>query len=193
MGEILASKRICADAERARGLIPNNVRRYPLLQQEHSRVGTVCEIYIADAAKAPVRLLDHVAAIPDRGLEGDRYHRGAGSFSRWPGTGRALTLIAAEDLDAVRAEFDIDLSAGQHRRNLVTRGVDLRALNGKKFRIGGPHGPLLRGTREAAPCDHLARLVSDSRIMQALKGRGGLRAEILEAGIIRAGDDVTLA
>src|SRR5689334_2824394 len=110
-----------------------------------------------------MRQLDEVAAIPDRGLEGDRYHQANGSFSRWPGTGRALTLIAVEDLDAVRAEFEIDLSAGKHRRNLVTRGIDLRTLNGKKFRVGGRAGPLLRGTREAAPCEHLARLLNDSR------------------------------
>src|SRR5690349_10903759 len=155
-------------------------------------MATVSEIYIADAAKAPMRQLDEASAIPDRGLEGDRYEQAVGSFSRWPGSGRALTLIAAEDLDAVRAEFDIDLSAGQHRRNLVTRGIDLRTLNGKKFRIGGATGPLLRGTREAAPCDHLARLLSDSRIMEALKGRGGLRAEILEGGAIRAGDRIDL-
>jgi MOSC domain-containing protein YiiM len=154
-------------------------------------VGIVIEIYIADTARAPMRLLDEVAAIPDRGLEGDRYHQAAGSFSHWPGSGRALTLIAAEDLHAARAEFDIDLSSGRHRRNLVTRGIDLRTLNGKGFRIGGPAGPLLRGTREAAPCDHLARLLNDSRIMEALKGRGGLRAEILEPGMIRAGDDIT--
>jgi MOSC domain-containing protein YiiM len=146
--------------------------------------GTVRAIYVAAAVRAPMRPLTEVRAVVDRGLEGDRYFNGAGSFSRWPGSGRAVTLIEAEAIEATRAQFGIDLSDGRSRRNVVTSGIRLAELNGRKFRVGTA---LFRGTRECAPCKHLERL-TEPGVEAALKGRGGLRAEILEGGVIRVGD-----
>ena len=143
-------------------------------------------IYIAAAAGGPPVAVSEVLVVADRGLEGDRYHAGVGSFSRWPGEGRAVTLIEAEVIEAVLRDWDIDLSAGRSRRNLVTRGVRLSELLGRKFRIGQA---LLRGTRVAEPCGHLVRLTEPS-VFDALKGRGGLRADVLEGGVIRVGDAV---
>ena len=133
-----------------------------------------------------MRAIEQGTLIPERGIEGDRYHAGIGSFSRWPGSGRNITFIEEEVIDAIRAEGGLDLSAGQHRRNIVTRGIRLSELNGQFFRIGDV---LLHGSRECAPCNYLERLVPGS--FAALKGRGGLRAEIHEAGIIRVGYDIT--
>jgi MOSC domain-containing protein YiiM len=146
--------------------------------------GHLESIFIAPAAKAPLVGVPEVRAVVGRGLEGDRYFLAEGSFSRWPGDGRPVTLIEAEAIEAVLRETGIDLSAGRSRRNLVTRGVRLPDLNGRRFRIGQA---LFRGTRECAPCAFLERL-TEPGVFAALKGRGGLRAEILEGGVIRAGD-----
>ena len=146
--------------------------------------GVVRAIYIAPAARAAMTAVDQVLAVAERGLEGDRYFFGEGSFSRWPGTGRNVTLIEAEAIEAARDETGIDLSDGRSRRNIVTAGVRLAELNGRKFRIGDA---VLRGTRECAPCKHLERL-TEPGVEDAFKGRGGLRAEILQGGVIRAGD-----
>ena len=54
--------------------------------------------------------------VPNRGIEGDRYFLGVGSFSRWPGSGRALTLIEREAIDAIVFEYGIDLRDGLSRR-----------------------------------------------------------------------------
>ena len=148
--------------------------------------GTVEGIFIAAASREPLVSVREVRAVEGRGLEGDRYHAGVGSFSRWPGEGRAVTLVEAEVMEAVLREADIDLSGGRTRRNLVTRGVRLADLLGKRFRIGEA---LFRGTRLAEPCAHLERL-TESGLFEALKGRGGLRADVLESGVIRAGDAV---
>ena len=145
--------------------------------------GVIHAIYISPVAGGPMRPVESVRAVPGRGLEGDRYFLGVGSFSRWPGEGRAVTLIEQEVIDAVAREHGVDLSAGRSRRNLVTQGVTLADLNGRKFRIGTA---LLRGSRVAAPCRYLERLVG-AGTFEALKYRGGLRADVLEEGLISVG------
>jgi MOSC domain-containing protein YiiM len=148
--------------------------------------GTVEGIFIAGAARVPLASVAEVRAVEGRGLEGDRYHAAAGSFSRWPGEGRAVTLVEAEVIEAILRDWDIDLSGGRSRRNLVTRGVRLADLLGRKFRIGEA---LFRGTRLAQPCAHLERL-TEPGVFAALKGRGGLRADVLEGGVVHVGDPV---
>src|SRR5690606_9249825 len=96
----------------------------------------VLHIYIAPEAGAPMQGVEAAHAVPGLGLEGDRYHRQAGSFSRWPGPHRELTLIAEEDLAAMHRETGLLLPPEASRRNVLTRGVDLRTLIGCEFAIG---------------------------------------------------------
>ena len=149
---------------------------------------TIHAIYLAPAARAAPVSVTEARILPDRGLEGDRYFLGAGSFSRWPGEGRAVTLIEQEVVDAIRREHDIDIGDGLHRRNIVTAGAVLADLIGKRFRIGTA---LLRGARAAAPCRHLERLTA-AGVFEAMKGRGGLRADVVEAGLIHVGDAIAV-
>ena len=148
--------------------------------------GVIEQIFVAPAARVAAVRVDAAVAVAGRGLEGDRYFLGVGAFSRWPGEGRQVTLIEAEAVEAIRADTGIDLSAGQHRRNLATRGVRLADLLGRRFRVGDV---LLRGQRLCAPCKYLDRLVG-AEVYDAMKGRGGLRAEIVEGGVIREGDEI---
>lgn len=119
---------------------------------------------------------------------GDRYSVGAGSFSRWPDKGRAVTLIAAEALAEAEHEFGVRVSAGEHRRNLVVEGVPLDDLRGVPFQIGGIQ---LEGVRLCAPCKYLVRVTGQDRIFDALVRRGGLRAALLSGGTLRVGDEVS--
>jgi MOSC domain-containing protein YiiM len=148
---------------------------------------TLNAIFIAPTAAGPMLPIAQALVVPEKGIEGDRYFAGVGSFSRWPGSGRNVTLIEQEVIDAVLREHGLDLSAGQSRRNLVTQGIRLADLNGQFFRIGSA---LLHGARECAPCQHLERLVPGS--FEALKSRGGLRAEVMEQGTIAVGDAIEL-
>ena len=148
--------------------------------------GTVHAIYLAPTAGAAPVGVDEVLAVAARGLAGDRYFLGVGSFSRWRGEGRAVSLIEQEVIDAVARDHGIDLGAGRSRRNIVTRGVALAELVGKTFRVGDA---LLRGVRPAAPCMYLERRTAPG-LMSALRGRGGLRADVIEGGVVRVGDAV---
>jgi MOSC domain-containing protein YiiM len=148
--------------------------------------GVVEAIYLAESAGAELVPVTQVRALVGQGLEGDRYARGAGSFSRWPGTGRAVTLIESEVIAEVADRHGLDLAGGRSRRNVVTRGVRLNALVGKRFRIGTV---LFRADRLAEPCGYLEKRVGQG-LQMVLKGRGGLRADVVEEGEIRVGDAV---
>jgi len=148
--------------------------------------GTVAGIYIATEAASPVVSLEEVEAVADRGLQGDRYFAGEGTCSDTPGTGRQVTLIEQEALEAAAREYGISLEPGQSRRNIETVGVALNHLVGREFMIGEVR---LRGMRLNEPCAHLAQL-SKRGVVKALTHRGGLRADILSDGVIRLGDPV---
>ncbi|HWH94082.1 MAG TPA: MOSC domain-containing protein [Baekduia sp.] len=144
--------------------------------------GTVEALLIAPEATAPVVQVRSAAAVPGRGLEGDRYFTGGGTFaSGRPGS--ALTLVDAAVLDELTAQRDG--APVDHRRNVVVRGTDLNALVGREFTIGAVR---CRGRRLCEPCAHLDRLNEGPTILRPLVHRGGLRADIVTAGTLRVGD-----
>ena len=109
---------------------------------------------------------------------------GTGTFpSGMPGS--ALTLIEAE----VCESFDPPLEPSQHRRNVVTRGIDLNGLVGREFTIGEVR---CRGMRLCEPCTVVQRHAGRP-VLRALVHRGGLRADILADGEIRVGDSIRVA
>ena len=147
--------------------------------------GSVESIFIAAEAKAPMQAVPEVRAIPGAGLEGDRYARQLGTFSK-PLPDREVTLIEAEAVEALKGEYDVDLPAGEPRRNIVTRSVPLNHLVGREFQVGEVR---LRGIRLCEPCSHLEGLTGKS-VIRWLTHRAGLRAQILSAGVVRVGDVV---
>jgi len=148
--------------------------------------GQVVAIQITSNAGEKMVSVDEVKAIAGKGLEGDRYLSGKGKFSDQPGLARQLTLIELESIEALRREKTIELSPLESRRNIVTRGVPLNHLVDKRFRLGQVTA---RGVKLCEPCDYLEE-VTQKKIIGALTHRGGLRAEILEGGIIKVGDKI---
>jgi MOSC domain-containing protein YiiM len=147
--------------------------------------GVISAIHVAAGAGEPLLAVSRVQAVPGRGLEGDRYFLGQGSFSRWPGTGRALTLIEQEVIEAVLAG-GLDLTDGRSRRNVTTSGIALLGLIRRRFRIGTA---LFWGERPCEPCAYLERRIG-AGLVEVLKGRGGLRTEVLEEGFFQVGDAI---
>jgi MOSC domain-containing protein YiiM len=149
-------------------------------------MGSVVGIFVAPTGEASPESRDEVLAVAGRGLEGDRYFDGTGTYSQTPGTGRNVTLIESEALEAAAKDYKVDLPPGASRRNIVTEGVALNHLVGKEFTVGGVR---LKGTRLCEPCSHLAKLTGKP-VVKALIHRAGLRADILEGGPIHVGDEV---
>ncbi|MEA2357050.1 MAG: hypothetical protein QOI62_310 [Solirubrobacteraceae bacterium] len=144
--------------------------------------GRVEAIALGGATASPLRLVASATAVAGRGLEGDRYHAGAGTFSDGGGPGHDLTLVEAEVLE------EIGVEAAAARRNVVVSGVALDALLGRRFRVGEVE---CLGQRRCEPCAHLQRLTRPG-VLRALVHRGGLRADVLRGGEIRVGDAVAV-
>ena len=148
--------------------------------------GTVDSIHIAPAASEPTVSVEQAHAVPGKGLEGDRYFKREGTYSDRHGPDREVTLIEIETIQALERDYKYELSPGDARRNIVTRNVPLNHLVGREFQVGEV---TLRGIRLNEPCNHLAGL-TDDKVKQGLVHRGGLRAQVLTEGVIRAGDEV---
>jgi MOSC domain-containing protein len=147
-------------------------------------------IYIAPRGGAPMQPLTEVQALPGSGLAGDRYQAGIGFYSPRPTKpgAREVTLFEAEALDALRTDHGLEVSPGEHRRNLTVRGIRLVDLLGQRFQIGEV---VLEGIMDCPPCEHLEQLVGKP-VLRPLVSRGGLRARVVQGGTLRVGDAVAV-
>ena len=150
--------------------------------------GEVVAIHIASGAGQPMQGLYAAEAHAGEGLSGARYRDGVGFYSAVPTDpgARELTLIAEEALEEVLAETGITLHLHEHRRNITTRGIDVDALLGQRFRIGEV---ICEGVRACPPCNHLDE-VTGKAVLKPLVHRGGLRARIVEGGWLHVGDAI---
>ena len=163
----------------------------PVLPQEVAGPelrGTVELLAVAHAAEAPMQLVEQARALAGRGLEGDRYAAGAGTFSPRGAhkPGYELTLIAAEVVEELTAR-DAHLEFTSTRRNVLTRGIDVNALVGRDFTIGDVR---CRGLRLAEPCAHLERIAGPG-LLRPLIHRGGVRVDILDDGTVQTGSTIS--
>jgi MOSC domain-containing protein YiiM len=141
------------------GAMPGSVEKIAVAKQESELPGAVGEIEVTG-----------------RGLVGDRY-----------GDAGDITLIEAEALEGLRADTGIELSHEESRRQVLTRGVDLNELVGKRFTVGSVE---LEGAELCEPCNHLQSLTKQG-VLRGLVHRGGLRADIVSAGRIAVGDQIS--
>jgi MOSC domain-containing protein YiiM len=151
--------------------------------------GTVTAIFICPTGAAAMTAVGEATLVLDEGIAGDRYALGTGTFSKM-GVHKPdaeITLIEAEEIERFNASEDLALALGAPRRNIVTRGIRLNDLVGRRFSVGAT---LLEGLRLCEPCAHLAELVHP-QIVAGLVHRAGLRARIVAGGKIKAGDAVT--
>jgi MOSC domain-containing protein YiiM len=152
--------------------------------------GEVIGVFIAARAGEPMRGVESATAVAGRGLKDDRYSSNIGTFckdDRSPPPSQQLTLIEMEAIEAIQREKGISIEPGAARRNIVTRGAPLNHLVGREFYVGDVH---LRGLELCEPCGHLEKLTKPG-VRDALRHRGGLRAEVIQGGAIDVGDPVS--
>jgi MOSC domain-containing protein YiiM len=144
--------------------------------------GTVRWIGLRPARHAPPISVTEVPAIMHRGLQGDRFAGGEQSK-------RQVTLIQHEHLSVLAALLGREaIDPALLRRNLVVTGINLLALNRAYFRIGSA---VLLGTGPCHPCSRMEATLGPGGY-NAMRGHGGLTAQVIESGTIRVGDSVSL-
>jgi MOSC domain-containing protein YiiM len=147
-------------------------------------VGKVEAIALAAVRGELPAPVERVRAHAGRGLEGE-YHLAPERAE----PSDAITFIAAEALEGLREDTGLELTHAATRRNVLTRGVDLNALVGRRFRVGDVE---CLGQRPCEPCAHLERLTAPGAL-RGLVHRGGLRADVVGDGTIEVGAPVTPA
>jgi MOSC domain-containing protein YiiM len=148
--------------------------------------GHVEALHVVPRSFLPMRSTSALKLIAGVGVEGDRYATGEGFYSDRPEEGRQVTLFEVETLEALQRDHGVALSAGDHRRNITTRGVPLNHLVGRTFCVGAS---VLQGTRLSTPCRHIEQ-ITGREIFNLLLNRSGLHARILTGSTIRVGDVV---
>jgi MOSC domain-containing protein YiiM len=146
--------------------------------------GAVESIHIAAEKAAPTRPVERVRVVAGKGIEGDRKFAPDGHAR---GEGRDLTLIEAEAIEGLREDTGIEIGPGDARRNVVTRGIDLNELLGKRIRVGEVEGV---GVELCEPCRHMEELTKPG-VLRGLVHRGGLRVDVDKGGEIAVGDELS--
>jgi MOSC domain-containing protein YiiM len=136
--------------------------------------GTVEQIAITPEESALPGAVAEVE-VGEKGIVGDRY-ADAGD----------ITLIEAEAIEAFTRETGLPLSHEESRRQVLTRGIRLNDLVGKRFRVGQVE---VVGRELCEPCSHLQSLTRDG-VLRGMVHRAGLNADIVSPGRIAVGDEV---
>ncbi len=148
---------------------------------------SVVAIHVALRRGGPSVALEQGTLVPGRGIEGDHHHAQPDGMPA-----SEVTFIEAETVDAFNAETGLGIDAAATRRNVLTRGVALKPLVGKRFTVGTA---VLEGLEPCDPCATLGKRLATAsvpaaNIVKALAHRGGLRARIVEGGVIAPGDEI---
>ena len=147
--------------------------------------GSVLALFIVDRMAAPMKKVEQLYALAGRGIEGDRYFLGTGTYSKKPEPGRQVTLIKSEVLESLRDKFGIIVKPEESRRNILTRGIEINDLIGAAFFVGTVR---LRAHRITQPCLYLEKLLDQPGLYKELWDNGGISCEILSDGVIKEGD-----
>ena len=147
-------------------------------------------IIIGDEAKKPLRYIETVNAIKDKGLEGDRYFYGVGTFNK-PQLSqqvREISILNYDALETCNSRIENTLDFLDLRRNLIIKNFDAESIGDKVFSIGSAK---FRIVRTCPPCRYLSRLLNTDMIT-GLKYIGGYRASIVQSGSLAAGDKIVI-
>ncbi len=160
--------------------------------EDYATMGTGCVValFIVDRRSAPMKQVQQLNALAGRGIEGDRYFMGTGTYSKKPEPGRQVTLIKSEVLELLKDKFEITVKPEESRRNVLTRGIEINHLIGTEFFVGPVR---LRAHRITQPCVYLEKLLDQPGLYKELWDNGGISCEILSDGIIKEGDIITTA
>ena len=125
--------------------------------------------------------VDTIEVLANKGVVGDRH------FDEYNDPYNQLTLIEAENIDYYNAKYGLDIPYKDFRRNIVTKGIQLNDLIGKKIKIGNVE---VEGIDLCRPCRHLTEVLNQSNILKEFLRRGGLRCQILKSSTINVDDEI---
>ena len=145
------------------------------------QVGTVRWLGIRPVARSCVKIVESMEIDVANSIIGDHYSGKAGSK-------RQVTLIQAEHIDAVAAIMGEPVEPERLRRNIVVSGINLQSLKEQDFQIGDV---VLHGTGNCPPCSRMEENLGAGGY-NAMRGHGGITANVVKSGTVSIGDSVRL-
>ena len=143
----------------------------------------VIKLGLTNKNNQKIKEVKTIDVIKNQGIVGDRHFREFNDpFSQ-------LTLIESENIDYYNLKYKLDIPYIDFRRNIVTEGIELNELVGKKILIGDVR---VEGIDFCRPCRHLNEILNQNNILKEFLRRGGLRCQILNSSKINLGDQIKI-
>lgn len=143
----------------------------------------VFKLGIAAKNNQPIKEVNSIEVLANKGIVGDRH------FNDFNDPYNQLSLIESENIDEYNIKFGLNIPYINFRRNIITKGILLNDLIGKKLQIGNVE---LEGVELCRPCRHLTEMLNQKNILKEFMRKGGLRCQILSSSKISIGDKINL-
>ncbi len=143
----------------------------------------VFKIGITNTNNKKIEEVDSIDVVANKGIVGDRH------FKDFNDPYCQLSLIESENIEYYNLKYSLNIPYINFRRNIITRGVQLNELIGKKLKIGEVE---VEGIDLCRPCKHLTEMLGEANILKEFLRRGGLRCKILLSSKIKIGDKIKI-
>ncbi len=143
----------------------------------------VLKLGITDTNNKKINEVESIEVLENKGIVGDRH------YSEYNDPYCQLSLIESENIDYYNSKYGLSISYLDFRRNIITQGIRLNNLVGKKIQIGQVQ---LEGIDLCRPCKHLTEILNQDNIIKEFLRRGGLRCQILSSSRIVVGDKIKI-
>ena len=141
----------------------------------------VFKIGITDKNNKKIKEVKSIEVLEKKGVVGDRH------FDEFNDPYCQLSLIESENIDFYNSKYNLNIPYVDFRRNIITKGIRLNDLIGKKFLVGNVK---VEGIDLCRPCRHLTEILNQENILKEFLRKGGLRCQILSSSIINVGDNI---
>ena len=144
----------------------------------------IYKIGIVKNSNQKINDVDLIEVVKDKGIVGDRH------FNEFNDPYNQLSLIESENIDYYNNKYNLNIPYIDFRRNIVTKGIKLNDLVGKKIQLGNV---MVEGIDLCRPCKHLSEKLNQDNIIKEFLRRGGLRCQILTSSNIFIGDEIRVS
>ncbi|MDA9710313.1 sulfurase [Candidatus Pelagibacter sp.] len=145
-------------------------------------MGNVFKLGITSDNNKNIKEVESIEVLANKGVVGDRH------FNEFNDPYCQLSLIESENIDYYNLKYGLNIPYLNFRRNIVTKGIRLNELIGKKIQIGNVE---VEGIDLCRPCKHLTEMLNETNILKEFLRRGGLRCQILSSSKIIVGDIIS--
>ncbi len=146
-------------------------------------MGKVLRLGITKNNNQPIKEVNSIEVLANKGIIGDRH------FHEFNDPYNQLSLIESENIDDYNIRFGLNIPYIDFRRNVITKGIRLNDLVGKKLKVGSVE---LDAIDLCRPCRHLTEMLSQKNVLKEFLRKGGIRCQILSSSNIHVGDKIEL-